>query len=434
MEPTEENWARDRWVIQRLWSLRRLYVWQYLKRTWRFIKNPRLKISVWVQIGLIGSAYAFLLWAVTTKFGRPIGLLDNLTITNWEDRRSFGLSIAGAVAPLLAIIGYILSANRTKTMEADNKIKDASQRQEAFAEALKLIDSEGLGSVGAISIIEQLGCFDLKYTQSAKDTLLAFLQKRAPKAPADNAPPDNAPPDNAPPDKALPDNSEFKLHVEAALHGLFALQTFTRREQNGRYHNNIQIIGLDLSRLRIKPYTNVQDIGFWDCSLLNTDFSHASFTGTIFTACDLTRASLQESTFINSDHLMSNIALRDTKLIGTIISNTNFEGVSNLKNIQLIDCVYELEEPPKNIPVIIDDSTRDTAEVKNSIILSSPCRLKDIDFKSIPMDEVKRFWQSPGNDKYRPRDRDGNLIEVFYLDDPNLDPPVPNPRTGPRPE
>jgi hypothetical protein len=87
---------------------------------WLGITAPIRKYPIlFAVLGYVGGL-GVLVWASY----EPIALFDNATITGWEDRRSLGLGFAGIVAPLLAIIGFILSANRTRMMEQDSHIKE----------------------------------------------------------------------------------------------------------------------------------------------------------------------------------------------------------------------------------------------------------------------------------------------------------------------
>ncbi|MEK9544378.1 MAG: hypothetical protein VW016_12905, partial [Luminiphilus sp.] len=96
------------------------------KHVWRGITGPIRQYPIlFTVLGYVGGL-DLLVWI----FHEPLGLFDNVAVTGWEDRQSLGLGFAGITAPLLAIIGYILSTNRTAAMEEDNHTKkeDAKRR------------------------------------------------------------------------------------------------------------------------------------------------------------------------------------------------------------------------------------------------------------------------------------------------------------------
>ena len=61
-------------------------------------------------------------------------------ITNWDDLRTFGLGLSGIVAAWLAIVGYILSATRTKVMEDANRQQVDDHRQRLYMDALETLN------------------------------------------------------------------------------------------------------------------------------------------------------------------------------------------------------------------------------------------------------------------------------------------------------
>lgn len=429
MEPTEENWVQDRWAIQRLWSLRRLDVWQSLRRIWQFIKSLRLELSVRVQIGLTIFVYVCLLWAVTTEFGRPIGLFDNLTITNWEDRRSFGLSIAGAVAPLLAIIGYILSAHRTKTMNADNEIKDAGQRQVAFAEALTTIDSDGLGSVGAIGVIAQIGSTDRNHTNSAIDILTGYLREKA-KKPGTRSQRGRKLLHNEPTikneDSKRADGDKYILHIEAALNGLCALLNSNANLNLPGRHPITFLEHLDLNKISLRAGMNVSSIGFFNCSFKNSELNQLTFWNVHFNRCNLTSASFTNSNFVLGNKVKTFSSLSKSCLDKTVISNTDFKGVTALDLNQLESCRYSNLLPPLNLPRPYNyppfiDTAPDT-----TVRLATYFKF-DIDHPDGGVHESREkcelFWTTPVFGKYRPKTRHDDLAEIVYP--PNATEPEP---------
>jgi hypothetical protein len=101
-----------------------------------------------------------------------------VAVTGWEDRRSLGLGFAGITAPLLAIIGYILSANRTAAMEEDNHIKKEDAKRRVFNEKIAALDDGGVTAIAAIFYIKESALADETYKDEALVALFQFVRHK----------------------------------------------------------------------------------------------------------------------------------------------------------------------------------------------------------------------------------------------------------------
>ena len=95
------------------------FIWPCIKFVMSFFSTSPLEAI----IILLSLSYLVALYFVFVIYAEPLGLYANFEVNNWYKRRSFGIWLAGSLAPLLALLGYFLSARRTQAMQAENQIK-----------------------------------------------------------------------------------------------------------------------------------------------------------------------------------------------------------------------------------------------------------------------------------------------------------------------
>lgn len=135
------------------------WIYEFILVCWR---NPLIGVLI-VTTGYFGIAMG-----LAQYLNAEIGLFTDDRIKKWDDRRSFGFSIAGFIAGWINFLGLYYSAKLTRALDEDNRIKRNNSRQSNFLEAVKLLKDESPSVVsGAIEGLCKLGLEpDARYFQT----------------------------------------------------------------------------------------------------------------------------------------------------------------------------------------------------------------------------------------------------------------------------
>ena len=383
-----------------VWLIRAIWNW-YVDR-WNQGYLVGIATLSAIYFGAIYFGYCF--------FGDDLKLLENLPADDWEKRRSLGLAVAGVLGPWLAIIGYFVAAKRTQSFQQDNKIKSQQTDQDGFTKALELLDKLEISAVGSIAIISSIGAQNSRYSDEAKQVLIALLTKLATLSP-------NGKKQGG--DKLLP-------HIQAALNGLCKLQStldFATHEERNK--KTIRLKTLDFSGVTINFGTRMKAFTFEKCVLKNADLGSTEFDMTHFLDCDFTGASLAHCSFLGGPNYFDG-SLDGSLLTNTNVSGTDFAGISGMAKGQLASCRYWKHQPPVNLSRWVDSRTLPAnldygAKPSQENYLPPPFEMYGEDGEPskdryMTESEAEAFW-SEWYERHRPRDRDGNLIEIVYPDD-----------------
>ena len=318
-------------------------------------------------------------------------------ITNWDDLRTFGLGLSGIVAAWLAIVGYILSATRTKVMEDANRQQVDDHRQRLYMDALDTLNrKKDYQKAGAIESLRKLGRQeDGEYRTQVIEILTAFIRSTARIA-------------NQKTKRRL--NPEgTALNLASALYALSDLLNQPTSFTMTVGHQSLDFKNLDLSELIFTKSTNISHLNFFDCDFSKSQFIDQTISSVTFARCDLTGTSF-EGTFFRQDPSIFRVIFAGSKIDGTVISNTDFEGTFGLLELDLLFTRYHFQKPPRSLPRYYykgDESRSD------DIVLPPPMSLLTGDY--LNYEETRKFhWDT--DDEFRPRHSDGSFVRIV---DPN---------------
>jgi hypothetical protein len=346
---------------------------------WLGITAPIRKYPIlFAVLGYVGGL-GVLVWASY----EPIALFDNATITGWEDRRSLGLGFAGIVAPLLAIIGFILSANRTRMMEQDSHIKEQEAKRLVFKEKIDALDEGGSTAMAAIFHIEQTGLTDKTYGNEAVYVLTQFVRNKTQFIDRDNW------------QRADPEKST--LPIAEAVSAISQLHKYYPPN-----HDLIQFLSCDFSNIDFPFNMEMFCLNFASCNFNHSTIPRSTLRGVDFINCTFKNAILNYSDFARAGG-------RNCVFFRVNFSTLSISGI-DFKNVEMDDVTghdharYNTVNPPFNLPV----GTTLPTPFENGV--------------HITLREAEDFWSQPGNDEHRPRDINGDLIKIVYPEDKEKNP------------
>lgn len=368
------------------------------KRIWQYLYT-RLWCRILMTSLLYLTAFGLTFWWA----GGKLNFFDEgtLPVKDWEDRRAFGLGVSGFILAWLAIIGAILSAARTKAMEDANRQQVDDHRQRLYIDALETLNRKrDYQKAGAIESLRKLGSQeDGEYRTQAIEILTAFIRSTARIADKNT-------------ERRL-DPSGTALNLASALYALSDLLS-----EHGLKSMHLEKISSDFKNLDLSELVfansnsnRLAHLNFYACNFSDSNFINQKISSVIFSDCDFTTASLYGTHFI-LDPSSSGTEFIFAKFEGTIISNTNFEGVSYLSMLDLIGALYEFVKPPRNIPNNVEDGF----SIVQPLL---PAPWEPLTGHYYSGDETRNFHYST-NDKYRPHYVDGSFVRIVDSISPEL--------------
>tara|TARA_B100000683_G_C12449410_1_gene539483 strand:- start:86 stop:1330 length:1245 start_codon:yes stop_codon:yes gene_type:complete len=405
----DEQFVSDQLTWRSTWRRRMKQVGQQLKAV-LFI-GPLMKIvksffptrPLETIIILLTLIYLVALYFVFVIYAEPLGLYANFEVNNWYKRRSFGIWLAGSLAPLLALLGYFLSARRTETMQYQNQLKRREDNQAFFFEAAKMVEKDGLPSTAGIEALVHLA-------QTEKSNIrptIALLRNRllqVARKPSEG--------------NQIRDPGINPI-VETLLNALIRVQAIRYDPVPLGFISRIELDSLDLRNLNVLAdnslsHDPVPVIGFTfkDCWLQFTHFRSTRFSNVWFLNSDLTNANFTKATFVG-DSFHKGCGFRGSNMLNTVINHTDFFGVFNFEQKQLINCSYQSFHPPKNLPQNVD--------------LPSPCHTGSdlttfIEGGHYTRADTLQFYSAIGVNeilKFRPMTRQETPVPIYCVDAPS---------------
>lgn len=341
------------------------------KHVWPEITGPIQKYPIlFAVLGYVGGL-GLLVWI----FHEPLGLFDNVAVTGWEDRRSLGLGFAGITAPLLAIIGFILSNRRTRELARQNTLQAEGQIKGSFVEALNALTNEQrYVRLAAIESMEKLGSQrDGEFYDVSIEALSGFCVGESNEK-----------------------TKSTKLNVEPReIHRAFLAICRIEKihAENSNYEDHpINLRKVNLSEFEMSNGLSVANLDLSFANLSSTNFRRACFRNVflykaIFKESDWTNARFDS----NCRVLLSNHGnLKDWDISGVKFTDADIY-------VPTQSLIYMIIRPPIGL--------------LSGMFLPTP--YDQYSFASLSNRDAEKFWLQPGNDRYRPRDRDGNLIKII---------------------
>ena len=338
-------------------------------------------------------------------------ILADLKVKTWDDLRAFGLTTAGIFAIPAGAIGYFLSARRTQAMQEDNRLKLQQQDREEFSRALELIDKGDSAAVGAIRTLTNLGLTKEDYQSTSLSLLVSYLESKAKKG-----------------NKGIrPDGDKFLNQIQQAFWGVCDLNDKSQANSERHSIQQLELVNLDLSKINFGGGLKITSILFRDCNFIGIKSIKTIICQSNFLNCNFENAS-----FLNCDFLLGkqgfDISIKGSNLEDCSISGTDFSGVTSFDANQFLHCRYFSSMPPKGLPSRvfndIDQMTLDAGECGMELEMCLPSPFLYAIYGEPVQNprhstrvEAETFWSADGNEKYRPRDREGNLIEIVYPDE-----------------
>lgn len=309
-------------------------------------------------------------------------------IKTWEDARGVGLFIGGVVASPIAFLSLHVGDSRLREQEKQTALHRETGLQQRYVDAVRLLSEAQpyQRTAGVTALRDRDIANNQTLMTSAATTLEAFIQEQG-----------------------LGIQGEYSAlvrrrvsEVREAMKTLFFLEDRSGKPQGYR-DRPIDFAGLVLPHFNgnfMPPLTNVnfKNCDLSDCSFFCTEFRHV-----IFENCGL-----ENATF----NVPKGFGLRAGPF-GSDISGATFIIRKNVRDAykpKYLSCRYNKYKPP-----IVHSGAK----------LPPPSltdRLRMVGEQYMTRQEAEAFWSQPGNDKYRPRDQDGNLIEIVYPDEQDENP------------
>lgn len=360
---------------------------------------------------------AALFWWATNS----IGFFNETTmqIASWEDRRSFGLGFAGLLAPWLAIIGYILSAARTKAVEDANRQQVDDHRQRLYMDALQTLNrKKDYQKAGAIESLRKLGRQeDGEYRTQVIEILTAFIRSTARIADRKIQSPYFKRNEKKTGRRLNP--SGTALNLASALHALSEIQSTMEFPKNIFSFDEHAVVfdDLDLSELDFMPKKSISRMYFSKCDFSGCKFMRVKFIDTNFWSCNFNKANLSDAHFAPRPGGLG-IALLKSTFEDTYMHRTDFENVGGIDEGQLLRVRYSERDPPKNVP--------ETTGSQAAGILPTPFIPDDADSSKghyMSVGETKQRHALGNHEKgtgpFRPLHKDGRPVPIIHPDDPD---------------
>ena len=408
----------------------------YVTATWLDPRGP-IKAAwnyfygrIWGRVLMASLAYVVVFGLIFCWAGSKVDFFNDKTlpIKTWEDRRSFGLGVSGFLLSWLAIVGAILSAVRTKTMEEANRQQAVDHQQRLYMDALETLNrKQAYQKAGAIEALRRLGIQeDGEYRTHAIEILATFIRSTArianqnvqsshlkgrkhisPKSEIEEAD-----------EGRRIDPSGTALNLATALHALSDLQMQRKTSHSFFEEDFLTFENLDFSHLTFTKGKTLSRIHFRKCSFFKCYFLSLKFKDTNFWACNFDESILSHAHFMPGDGGY-NINLKGSSFKDAYVHGTNFEHVHHIDTDQLRFARYYNSSPPKNVPII-----RIGEDANGEGILPPPFIPDEVDKEIgsyLSIEETREFYSlNYGKERhpFRPRHQDQTPVPIAHPDDP----------------
>ena len=264
--------------------------WRMIERIYRRIDSNLIGRIFLATLGLL-LVILFVFWVTHIKF--DLFNDASLKVTGWDDLRTLGWALSGAVATWLAIVGAILSAARTKAMadtaramEETNRQKTDEHRQRLYIDALETLNrKKDYQKAGAIEALRKLGLQkDGEYRIHAIEILATFIRSTARIQNKETNRRENS--------------DDTSLNLASALHALSDLQKQMDVSHSPLGEDFLIFEDLDLSHLRFNKGRTLSRIHFRKCSFFKCHFLGVKFQDTNFWDCNFDESVLSYAHFM----------------------------------------------------------------------------------------------------------------------------------------
>ena len=356
-----------------------------IKRYWQATQKQLKELVTWIcgniylVIALVLLSYAF--WYAGALFdnvvpNKPKGVED------FEDIRNVALTLAGLFSPSIAFLGLYVAERRYQTQVKQTDVLIGSALQQRYVDAINLL-SQGKSYqkiAGITALRDPAIAANEVLMASAASTLTAHIRSRGKARAEENE-----------------DQRERRLReVFESIKSLFIIES-SNEHQTAYRNGTIEFKNLDLGGLEFLFLPKVTEVLFIGCNFSRCRFFSTKMSSVIFHKCNF------DHTRFVVDHLMSESG-------GFYLSSISGATISALSEGQTTTdftyCKYSAFDPPT---------------INNKSVLPPPW----IENGELPeggrfmtLEEANRFWDSEGNDIYRPR-HGQNFHEIKYPE--NLD-------------
>jgi hypothetical protein len=381
---------------QRIWK----YILTKSRGLARALNDRRKKMDVRFLGRILLATVAYLIvvisfyWTVHKEL--ELFAINPAKIKTWNDLRTFGLGLSGFIAVWLAIVGAILSAARTKAMEDANRQHVDDHRQRLYMDALGTLNRvQDYQKAGAIESLRKLGTQeDGEYSTQAIEILTAFIRSTARIA------------DKKTKQRLNPEGTA--LNIASALYALSDLLNQPTSFTMTVGHQSLDFKNLDLSELSFTKSNDLSNLNFLECKFFKSQFIDQKMSSISFVECDFTDASFRGTHFNGGSSSL--VCFAFSKFGGTVISDTDFAGVSDFDEFDLVGSLYDRHRPPRNVPYD-DENELGT----NDPVLPPPMKDWTNDYSS-DIDTIEFHWDT--DDEFRPRHSDGSFVRIVDPNDP----------------
>lgn len=322
-------WGQD-WVpyLMGLFINPIIWIQNFILACWR---------NSFIGVLIISAGYFGILIIAASYLRDEIGLLSEIPIKSWDDRRNLGLSVAGIIGGWLALLGIYYSAKRTRALDEDNRIKLNVSRQNSFLEAVNLLKDESPFVVsGSIEGLRKLGTEpDARYFSDTLHLLAAFVRETS-----------NERPDYHTNQPMAADDIHYN-NIQAAFEAILKIinahsDAIFERQFGVR---RVDLRACKLHYLELLYHTEIKNLNLSFCKLQHAKFANCNFVRTQLYGADLSDADFTNAKFDSPARDM----LGKAKMDRTNISGCDFNEINIWKADQLATCRYAPHNPPKNI-------------------------------------------------------------------------------------
>lgn len=354
----------------------------YWRKWWRALFQPKANRKrngfLLLAFGWIAFAYLLLL-AVFEK----LKIVEPDGVISYEDARNFFLMLAALLSPFLAFLGFHIADRRLHEQEKQTALQRETGLQQRYVDAITLLSKgKSYQKIAGINALRYPAIAENEVLMaSAASTLTAHIRSRGKAGTEENK-----------------GQRERRLReVRESMKTLFFLEETSgkpTRYRNGQLH----FTDLDLSGMEPRSLPTMVSIFFENCDFCGCDFSGTKLRHVIFLNCHLEGAH-----FHVPDGFGVGAGLSSSHISGTMVFiNKNLK---KSRKPKYSSCKYDMRRPP----FVHRGATLPTPWLY-------PHQVSD-DERYMTLEEAETFWSQPENDKFRPRDGDGNLIEIVYPDD-----------------
>jgi hypothetical protein len=337
--------------------------------------------------------------ATIATMGVIFWLLGEFTIgggTDWTAVKEY-IQTCGYLFGATGIgLGLHYAGRRTDAMTAANEIQGLARRNDSFVNAINKLESKHSSlRIAAIKSLERLAKeTDREFYDETIAVLANFLVRQSWESNEEDQ---------------TKDLDVGKNEIELGFRSLCAIQDAHADISNSK------LTEIDLSSINLTSFKDHSRMNINSFIFNNAYLSHCHFGGVLFknvqiSNSKLTRTSFDRSLFLNCSVDFFN-PRDDAQFLDISGANFTYAEISQ-RRFRYSAVEYHVLFPPVGLPA--------------GTILPPPKHYFDERSLSLSLSEAEEYWNKPECDKYRPRDRNGNLIEILDRDKDGIPTPYPD--------